>query len=187
MLHIGLPHINVLSKMDLITQYGDLEFNLDFYTEVQDLSHLSNSLTHGSPRFAALNTAICELIEDFGYVGFETLAVEDKTSMINLMRSVDRALGYAFVTAPDPTSTAISPPNAPRTKVDNRHALFSSAASIMPDAPKVQDVQERWIDHRQTWDEWETGEWRREGAAVMAEKARRSAGSGMGDVREQTR
>ena len=24
MLHLELPHINVLSKMDLITQYGDL-------------------------------------------------------------------------------------------------------------------------------------------------------------------
>lgn len=24
MLHVGLPHINVLSKMDLITQYGEL-------------------------------------------------------------------------------------------------------------------------------------------------------------------
>lgn len=52
------------------------EFNLDFYTEVQDLSHLENSLSASSPRFASLNMAICELIEDFGYVGFETLAVE---------------------------------------------------------------------------------------------------------------
>ena len=53
-----------------------LDFNLDFYTEVQDLSHLENALSQSSPRYTALNMAICSLIEDFGLVGFETLAVE---------------------------------------------------------------------------------------------------------------
>jgi len=43
---------------------------------VQDLTHLTNALSSSSPRYAALNMAICELIEDFGLVGFETLAVE---------------------------------------------------------------------------------------------------------------
>ena len=52
------------------------DFNLDFYTEVQDLSYLENSLSQSSPRYRALNMAICSLIEDFGLVGFETLAVE---------------------------------------------------------------------------------------------------------------
>lgn len=53
------------------------EFNLDFYTEVQDLSYLENSLSSSSPtRLSALNMAIISLIEDFSLVGFETLAVE---------------------------------------------------------------------------------------------------------------
>ena len=34
MLHLELPHVNLLSKIDLIEQYGKLHFNLDFYTEV---------------------------------------------------------------------------------------------------------------------------------------------------------
>ena len=34
MLHLELPHVNVLSKTDLIEQYGQLDLNLDFYTEV---------------------------------------------------------------------------------------------------------------------------------------------------------
>lgn len=53
-----------------------LDFNLDFYTGVQDLSYLENALSQSSPRYTALNMAICSLIEDFGLVGFETLAVE---------------------------------------------------------------------------------------------------------------
>lgn len=36
MLHLELPHVNLLSKIDLIEQYGKLQFNLDFYTEVRD-------------------------------------------------------------------------------------------------------------------------------------------------------
>ena len=52
------------------------DFNLDFYTEVQDLSYLETALSSASSRYSALNMAICELIEDFGLVGFETLAVE---------------------------------------------------------------------------------------------------------------
>lgn len=92
MLHLELPHVNVLSKVDLIAQYGELgelhsmravqalivvlDFNLDFYTEVQDLSYLENALTSSSPRFKELNMVICSLVEDFGLVGFETLAVE---------------------------------------------------------------------------------------------------------------
>jgi len=82
MLHLGLPHINVLSKLDLIKQYGDLAFNLDFYTEVQDLSYLQHALSESSPRFGELNMRICELIEDYNYVGFETLAVEVRLTQI---------------------------------------------------------------------------------------------------------
>ena len=34
------PHVNVLSKVDLIEKYSKLPFNLDFFTEVLDLSYL---------------------------------------------------------------------------------------------------------------------------------------------------
>ena len=34
MLHLALPHINVLSKIDLAEKFGKLHFGLDFYREV---------------------------------------------------------------------------------------------------------------------------------------------------------
>lgn len=56
---------------------SSIAFNLDFYTQVQDLSYLSEHLEASlPPQFAALNMAIVSLVEDFGLVGFETLAVE---------------------------------------------------------------------------------------------------------------
>ncbi|CAE6467691.1 unnamed protein product [Rhizoctonia solani] len=159
MLHMGLPHVNVLSKLDLLSRYGDLDFNLEFYTEVQDLSYLQNILSASHPRFAALNEAICGLVEDFGLVAFETLAVEDKQSMSHLMRTIDRVLGYVFVQAPQSDGGA---PQAQGTYRPNQDALFTSAMGSLP-GHSIQDVQERWVDSREEYDAWESREWRMEG------------------------
>ncbi|GAA5902020.1 hypothetical protein JCM6882_000170 [Rhodosporidiobolus microsporus] len=80
MIQLELPHVNVLSKVDLLGQSGELPFNLDFYIEVQDLSYLLPLLERDqrTRRFSELKRVICELVEDFGLVSFETLAVEEK-------------------------------------------------------------------------------------------------------------
>ncbi|EKM49082.1 uncharacterized protein PHACADRAFT_202032 [Phanerochaete carnosa HHB-10118-sp] len=175
MLHLELPHVNVLSKIDLIAQYGELDFNLDFYTEVQDLAYLENALTATSPRYKELNMAICSLVEDFGLVGFETLAVEDKESMLHLMRIIDKATGCVFVPPPDARvpQGAVNNTGAPPTQRPNMFSLMSSAIGPMP-GPRsdVRDVQERWIDAREEYDEWERAQWRKEGIAVQ-EQARK--------------
>lgn len=65
---------------------GFIDFNLDFYTEVQDLSYLENSLSSSvPPRFAALNMVMISLIEDYSLVGFETLAVEVRLVFIQVL------------------------------------------------------------------------------------------------------
>ncbi|TFY75914.1 hypothetical protein EWM64_g8097, partial [Hericium alpestre] len=179
MLHLALPHINVLSKVDLIKQYGDLDFNLDYYTEVQDLSYLENALNATSPRYAALNIAICGLVEDFGLVGFETLAVEDKHSMLNLTRVIDRATGYVYVPPPEAKvpEGAIPTPEAPGSQRPNVFGLMSSAIGQMQGTrTDVRDVQERWVDAREEWDAYERAQWRREGEIVRkeAEAAKKS-------------
>lgn len=57
MLQLELPHVNVLSKMDLLEQYGKLAFNLAFYTEVQDTSRLVDALDEDTfgKHFVGLN------------------------------------------------------------------------------------------------------------------------------------
>lgn len=45
MLQIGLPHINIMTKLDLMQKYKDkLDFNIEFYTEVLDLNYLLERL-----------------------------------------------------------------------------------------------------------------------------------------------
>jgi hypothetical protein len=70
-----------------------IDFNLDFYTEVQDLSHLGNLLNSASPRYSALNMAICSLIEDYSLVGFEALAVEVRHCFFIWRASLTRKSG----------------------------------------------------------------------------------------------
>jgi GTPase SAR1 family protein len=45
MLQLELPHVNILSKIDLIEKYGKLDFNIDYYTEVQDLDYLLDRIS----------------------------------------------------------------------------------------------------------------------------------------------
>ncbi|NXM58475.1 GPN2 GTPase, partial [Illadopsis cleaveri] len=98
MLHVELPHVNVLSKMDLIEQYGKLAFNLDYYTEVLDLSYLVDHLASDPffRNFRRLNEKLVEVIEDYSLVSFVPLNVQDKQSMKQVMQAVDKANGYSF-------------------------------------------------------------------------------------------
>jgi hypothetical protein len=169
MLQMDLPHLNVLTKIDNLQNYPNLPFNLDFYTEVQDLHyllpHLNREQTSGIPgptraganedvdmdddeptsKFSALNKAIVELVEDFALVGFETLAVEDKKSMMGLLRAIDRAGGYAMGGIEGANETVW------------QMAMRSDGVTM-----DARDVQERWLDRRDELDEEERKAWAEE-------------------------
>ena len=143
---MDLPHLNVLTKIDKLSSYAPLPFNLDFYTEVQDLSYLLPHMARESPmmansKFEGLNKAIVELVEDFGLVGFETLAVEDKKSMMTLLHAIDRAGGYAFGGAEGANDTVWQ-------------VAMREGMRVMD----VRDVQERWLDRKEEFDEMERKE-----------------------------
>ena len=163
MLQMDLSHLNVLTKIDKIASYGPLPFNLDYYTEVQDLSYLLPHLSAENsvmrhPRFEGLNNAVVELVEDYGLVGFETLAVEDKKSMMTLLQAIDRAGGYAFGGAEGANDTVW--------QVAMREGMTGMT---------IQDVQERWIDRKDELDELERQE------AEEAANYRDAPGSAGGD------
>ncbi|CZS88579.1 probable ATP-binding domain 1 family member B [Rhynchosporium agropyri] len=175
MLQMDLPHLNVLTKIDKISSYGPLPYNLDFYTEVQDLSYLlphlqeESSVMAGS-KFEGLNTAIVELVESFGLVGFETLAVEDKKSMMHLLQVIDRAGGYAFGGAEGANDT-----------------IWQVAMREGVTTMDVKDVQERWIDAKNEYDEAERIQWQKQAEAEaqkQAEEAENRAGAGDDDDME---
>lgn len=150
--------------------------------------------------------ALISVIEDYGLVGFETLAVEvsrcqmahlvvrspfgyikDKNSMLHLSRAIDRATGYVYVPpkdAPAPKGT-IDSNSAPASARPNLYPLFATAAGPM--AGNVKDVQERWIDAKEEYDAFEKREWRREGELLRDQTARGRANENGGGVKIRER
>ncbi|KAM5433537.1 hypothetical protein MferCBS31731_007043 [Microsporum ferrugineum] len=170
MLQMDLPHLNVLTKIDNLSKYPPLPFNLDFYTEVHDLSHLIPHLNEEAPwlansKFDALNSAIVELVQDFSLVGFETLAVEDKKSMMSLLHAIDRAGGYAFGTAEGANDT-----------------VWQVAVREGMGVMDVKDVQERWLDAKDEWDEKERQDWEAEAKARGEAASRDDVGMDIDDL-----
>ncbi|PKU73195.1 hypothetical protein MA16_Dca019776 [Dendrobium catenatum] len=98
MIHLELPHINVLSKIDLIESYGKLAYNLEFYTDVEDLSYLQHHLDQDprSSKYRKLTKELCDVIQDFSLVNFTTLDIQDKESVGNLVKLIDKSNGYIF-------------------------------------------------------------------------------------------
>ncbi|CAK4742904.1 hypothetical protein LEN26_009667 [Aphanomyces euteiches] len=126
MVRMELPHINILSKMDLIQQYGNLAFNLEFYTDVLDLRYLldrleaqeygdvdDNSASNDDnndtipaaiaarknrvkERFRKMNEVLIEVIEDFSLVSFLPLQIEDVESLQRVVNAIDKSNGYVF-------------------------------------------------------------------------------------------
>ncbi|GAV55199.1 hypothetical protein ZYGR_0AS05230 [Zygosaccharomyces rouxii] len=142
MLMLDLPQINVFSKIDLLKNYGELPFRLDYYTEVQELEYLEpyiekeRSHLHVN-RFRKLTESISEIVSDFNLVSFEVLCVEDKDSMIHLQSVVDKANGYIFGSSEIGGDTVWA-------EATRQGAIISNI-----------DAQERWIDNKEHYDKLE--------------------------------
>jgi hypothetical protein len=158
-----------LTKLDNLKAVGgdDLPFNLDFYTEVQDLNYLLPALameqggSAANAKFDKLNDALIQLIEDFGLVGFETLAVENRASMANFMRAIDRANGWVFAGARGTDETG-------RTLDDEASIWAQAMSDHWAGKMEVRDVQERWIDRREEYDDLEKKMWEEEAKIATA-------------------
>lgn len=100
MLQLELPHINLLSKVDLVEKYGKLKFNLDYYTEVLDLEYLLDCIPEDNftKKYRALNHAMVGLISDYSLVNYVPVTVKSKERMLAASNLVDKANGYVFGT-----------------------------------------------------------------------------------------
>lgn len=143
MLQIELPHVNVLSKVDLIEKYGKLSFNLDFFTEVLDLSYLLDKLQDDPffHKYKKLNEAIVGVVEDYSLVSFVALDIQSKQSMLRVTQSIDKACGYLFGALEE----------------RSLHSLMSCAMEAEFEAEKISAVQERYMEGGSSEEDSEEG------------------------------
>ncbi|XP_043690141.1 GPN-loop GTPase 3-like [Telopea speciosissima] len=69
MVQLELPHVNILSKMDLVTKKNDIEDYLNPETQFL-LSELNEQM---APQFEKLNKALIELVDEYSMVNFGPL------------------------------------------------------------------------------------------------------------------
>lgn len=139
MLQVELPYVHILSKADLIEKQAKLQFNLDYYTEVLDLQYLLDNLTDDPfmKKYKKLNEALVGLVESYGLVSFLTLNVQDKESVFQVLKAVDKANGYVFGT------------NEER----NIQTLLSTAIGTDFQYFKTANIQEKYVDNSCSMDE----------------------------------
>jgi len=101
MMRLELPHINVLSKVDLLRE-DDMDFPLDFYTDMYNPSLLLDKLktahsgSAAGDKYRRLNEALVDLVESQNLVCFSTLDVQDPDSMRNIYVQCQKALGLSL-------------------------------------------------------------------------------------------
>jgi acetolactate synthase regulatory subunit len=177
MIRLELPHVNILSKvrgwslskrqeyrmpcmaahtprphphthqLDLIESCGPLAFSLDFYTDALDLSGLLPLL---GGRYQRLNEALCELIQDFSLVAFQTLNVQDAEALERVLAVVDKCNGYLLagqeLAASASGASARGGGRGPERALHLHERLAKLAFSAMLDHDRVKDVQDRYME-----------------------------------------
>lgn len=96
MVQLEIPHINVLSKMDLLkgpnSRVKEKELERYLYPDPTLLLEDVNSSTR--PRFKDLNEALVRMIEEYNMVTFLPLDITDEESVELILSHVDNAIQY---------------------------------------------------------------------------------------------
>ena len=87
MLQLPIPHLNVLTKMDLVK--NDVEKYLNVDTDI-----LLSELNDKNKKFKSLNQSLVQLIEEYSLVSFVRLDYKDEETLQVLLQMVDRCCQY---------------------------------------------------------------------------------------------
>lgn len=97
MVNLELPHVNILSKVDIMETQKKTRFNLDYYCDVMDLRYLIETSELESPffeKYKKLTLALTSIIEDYGLVSFKPLDIQKPEDILEVLKTADRANGY---------------------------------------------------------------------------------------------
>ena len=90
MVQLELPHVNVLTKMDLVENKQEIEAFLD--VDARSLTHQLNARM--GEQFVRLNEAVANLIDEYSMVSFFPLDYTAEDSLQDLMAYIDNSIQY---------------------------------------------------------------------------------------------
>lgn len=93
MINLELPHVNILSKMDLLSKSAKKQ--LDTYLEPDPQSLLTDvEKDPWNEKYHNLTEAIGRLIEDYSLVRFYPLNIKDEESIADIKLTIDNIIQY---------------------------------------------------------------------------------------------
>lgn len=181
MLQLDLPTLNVLSKIDNLHNYPELPFDLDFYTEVHDLTHLLSFLAaeqagkvikpyrDGDPDPDPNSDTDTDsendspLSQKFHALNEAIISLVDDFALVSFEPLVveDKASMASLLHACDKSNGYAFGAEGGANDTVWQVAVRSGATSM-----DIRDVQERWIDNRRERDVIERREWEEEARRV---------------------
>jgi GPN-loop GTPase len=91
MIHLEIPYINLLSKVDLIDMNSILHY---LSPNSQDLIQELNLLKNISKKYRLLNTILAEILDDYDMVTFLPVSIYNEELIENVMLHIDNTLQY---------------------------------------------------------------------------------------------
>jgi GTPase SAR1 family protein len=99
MMQIELPHMNVMTKCDLIEDKKELELIME--SNPSQILNRDSETPKFNQKYHGLNSVIANILEDFSMIRFVSLDVTDEESIENVWSEIDMLVQYKENTLPD--------------------------------------------------------------------------------------
>eukprot|EP01126_Amoeba_proteus_P036429 TRINITY_DN3712_c0_g1_i2.p1 TRINITY_DN3712_c0_g1~~TRINITY_DN3712_c0_g1_i2.p1 ORF type:complete len:110 (-),score=26.91 TRINITY_DN3712_c0_g1_i2:172-501(-) len=94
MLHLALPHVNVITKMDLLPSGIEEEDEFEKYFNTNIPSIVDHIKRTTPSKFHPQLAAISQLVHDYDMIGFHPLNIQDEESVDYILSHVDHCIQY---------------------------------------------------------------------------------------------
>lgn len=92
MVQLEVPHINVMAKMDLLSQ--DQANDIERFLDPDPKSIIDDNEAWQNKKFQKLNEALAQVIDDYSMVQFLPLDSTNEDSVANVLLQIDHAIQY---------------------------------------------------------------------------------------------
>ncbi|XP_050734135.1 GPN-loop GTPase 3-like [Eriocheir sinensis] len=94
MVQLEVPHINILTKMDLLNKAAREQLELFLEPEIHELLASEHSISRFNKKYQKLTNALGKVLDDFSLVRYVPLNINNEESLTDVLIQTDFALQY---------------------------------------------------------------------------------------------
>ncbi|XP_042238512.1 GPN-loop GTPase 3-like [Homarus americanus] len=94
MVQLEVPHINILTKMDLLNKSAREQLEMFLEPEIHELLASEHSVSRFNKRYHKLTSALGQVLEDFSLVRYVPLNINSEESLMDVLIQTDFAVQY---------------------------------------------------------------------------------------------